>query len=242
VKIRADGWLSERFGHPVFTVDELDSGVDGDELRRHAADQAVATYQAKAPTENVRLADELSDHGFRVVCTAVTLSRAADAPPIEPGPDEPPVRPADPERDSELPELTASAFWATRFHLDPDVPDELARLIKHDWIAALIAGERGDETLVADVDGRPAGFLGVVSRADVRTIDLVAVAAGAQSRGAGRALVRRFCEDSRGRCETVEVGTQAANERGIQFYERLGFAVARTAYDLHMHVGSPWTA
>lgn len=242
MEIRADGWLSERFGHPVFSVVGLESGVDGDELRRHLAGRPVASYQAKVPTHDVRLAHDLCDGGFRVVCTAVTLSRAADAPPIEPAPGEPGVRPADPERDAELPELTADAFWATRFHLDPDVPDELARTIKRDWIAALVVGERGEETLVADVDGRPAGFLGIVAHPGVRTIDLTAVAPGAQGRGAGRALVRRFCEDSRGRCDAVEVGTQAANERAIRYYERLGFVTARTAYDLHMHVGSPWTA
>ena len=241
MEILADGWLSERFGHPVFSVTNLESGVDDDALERHAAGRPVGTYQAKAPTADVRLASDLCDCGFHVVCSAVTLSRAADAPPIEPALGEPEVRPADPARDAGLPELTASAFWATRFHLDPDVPDGLAHLIKRDWIAALVAGERGDETWVADLDERPAGFLGVVTRPGVRTIDLVAVAAGAQGRGAGRALVRRFCESSRGRCDTVEVGTQAANVRAIQYYERLGFVTARTVYDLHMHVGSPWT-
>jgi hypothetical protein len=38
------------------------------------------------------------------------------------------------------------------------------------------------------------------------------------------------------------VGTQSANEAGIRFYELLGFETARTAYDLHLHAGSPWTA
>jgi ribosomal protein S18 acetylase RimI-like enzyme len=242
VEIRADGWLSERFGHPVFTLAGLESGVNRGKLRRHAEGQEAASYQAKVPTSDVRLVHELCDAGLRVVCTAVTLSRAADAPALEPLPSEPNVSATDPDRDAGLPDLTVPAFEATRFHLDPDVPDAVAQRVKRDWVAALVDGTRGEETLVAELDGRPVGFLGVVDHAGIRTIDLIAVAPEAQGRGAGRALVRRFCADSRGRCDAVEVGTQAANERAIRWYERLGFETARTAYDLHMHVGSPWAA
>jgi ribosomal protein S18 acetylase RimI-like enzyme len=218
VEIAEDGWLSERFGHPVYSVRSL-----GDLTR-------PGMYQAKVATSDVTRLHEFCDAGFRVVCTSVTLRR-------EPGPveDAPGIRPLDPSRDGEIPDIAAQAFRSSRFHLDPDVPDEVATRIKHDWAQAYVDGTRGDGALVAELDGRVAGFLGIVASGDVRVIDLIAVSPSAQGRGAGGALVRRLCSDWSG---PVEVGTQTANERGIRFYERLGFETARTAYDLHLHVAA----
>lgn len=220
MEIAEDGWLSERFGHPVFTVRSLDG-----ELTR------PGTYQAKVATSDVARLHQFCDAGFRVVCTSVTLRR--EAAPIDGGSD---VRPLDPSRDGAIPEIAAQAFSLSRFHLDPDVPDEVATRIKRDWAQAYLDGTRGEGALVAELDGRVVGFLGIVAAGDVRVIDLIAVSPSAQGRGAGGALVRRLCSDWSG---PVEVGTQTANERGIRFYERLGFETARTAYDLHLHVAAP---
>jgi ribosomal protein S18 acetylase RimI-like enzyme len=192
-----------------------------------------ASYQAKVPSADVALLHRLCDAGFRVVCTSVTLRREGGALDAGAG-----VRPLDPERDASLPDIAAQAFRLSRFHLDPDVPDEVAVRIKRDWAQAYLDGTRGEGALVAEVDGRAVGFLGVVASGDVRVIDLIAVSPEAQCRGMGGTLVRRLCSEWSGR---VEVGTQTANEAGIRFYERLGFETVRTAYDLHLHVGSPWT-
>ena len=225
MEIAEDGWLSERFGHPVFTVR---GGFDPDALPA-----SPATYQAKVPSADVMLLHRLCDAGFRVVCTSVVLRREAG--PLDGATG---VRPLDPERDASLPDIAAQAFRLSRFHLDPDVPDEVAVGIKRDWAQAYLDGTRGEGALVAELHGRVVGFLGVVASGDVRVIDLIAVSPEAQGRGAGRALVSRLCSDWSG---PVEVGTQTANERGIRFYERLGFETARTAYDLHLHVGPAWT-
>jgi ribosomal protein S18 acetylase RimI-like enzyme len=221
VDIAEDGWLSERFGHPVFTVRSLDGG----DLSR------AGTYQAKVASADVARLHRFCDAGFRVVCTSVTLRR--EPAPIDGGAG---VRPLDPDRDAAVPDIAAEAFSLSRFHLDPNVPDEVAVRIKRDWAQAYLDGTRGDGALVVEADGQVVGFLGVVAAGDVRVIDLIAVAPSAQGRGAGGALVRRLCSDWSG---PVEVGTQTANERGIRFYERLGFETARTAYDLHLHVDSP---
>jgi ribosomal protein S18 acetylase RimI-like enzyme len=237
VEIAEDGWLSERFGHPVFT---LRGDLDAAALRSHVEGAGTASYQAKVPSADVAQLHALCAAGFQVVCVSVALRRDDDVAPILPAADEPLVRTLDVERDGVLPELAARAFRTSRFHLDPDVPDELAARIKHDWAAAYLEGTRGEGALVVEIDGATAGFLGVVAGEGIRVIDLIAVSPDAQGRGAGRALVRRFCEDAHGRSEAVAVGTQTANERAIRFYERLGFETARTAYDLHLHAGSPW--
>ena len=90
-------------------------------------------------------------------------------------------------------------------------------------------------------DGVAVGFLAVIAGtfegATARTIDLIAVSDERQGEGVGRALVLRFLEESTGLADVATVGTQTANEAAIRFYERLGFTVAATAYDLHGHVG-----
>lgn len=231
MSIREDSWLSERFGHPVFSV----AGFNG--LAEHAASQERATYQARVDAGNVAAVAALETAGMRVVNVTSTLT----ADPREALSDETTtVREAEPQRDQELLDIAERSFRYTRFHLDPDVPKAVADRIKRDWVWSYLNGLRGDELLVAVRDDRPVGFLCALPREDrgrrVRVIDLIGVAPEAQGTGAGRALVAAFHRRAEGRCDAVEVGTQAANIPAQAFYERLGYVATRSAYDLHMHV------
>lgn len=231
MEIREDSWLSERFGHPVFSV----GGADG--LAEHAASQERATYQARVPCSDVAALAALEAAGMRVV--NVTLTLAADpSAPLPEGAVQ--VREAEPERDQALLDVAKRSFRYSRFHLDPDVPQAVAARIKRDWVWSYLNGLRGERLLVAVREDEPVGFLAVLERDDgdrrVGVIDLVGVAPEAQGLGAGRSLVRAFHEHAAGRWQVVEVGTQAANTPATAFYERLGYVAVRTAYDLHMHV------
>jgi ribosomal protein S18 acetylase RimI-like enzyme len=231
MEIREDSWLSERFGHPVFSV----AGVEG--LAEHAASQGRATYQARVAATDVAALAALEAAGMRVVNVTCTLAADPSAP-LPPGGLD--VREAEPERDQALLDVAERSFRFTRFHLDPDVSQAVAARIKRDWVWSYLNGLRGDRLLVAVRDDRPVGFLAVLERDDgdhrVGVIDLVGVAPEAQGLGAGRSLVRAFHEHAAGRWEAVEVGTQAANTPATAFYERLGYVAVRAAYDLHMHV------
>jgi ribosomal protein S18 acetylase RimI-like enzyme len=229
VEPREDSWLSERFGHPVFTVDAADG------LGEHAAAQETASYQARMPVEDVEGLDALVRAGMRVVNVSVTLRAdpAAPAPAAAAGFE---VGDVGAEHGEALLAIAGSCFTHSRFHLDPDVPQQVADLIKRDWVSSYLAGSRGEELLVAARNGAPVGFLAVLARDGVRVIDLIGVAPEAQGSGAGTALVAAFHERSAGRCDAVEVGTQLANAPAMAFYERLGYVTVRSAYDLHMHV------
>jgi ribosomal protein S18 acetylase RimI-like enzyme len=231
VAISEDSWLSERFGHPVFSV----SAPAG--LAEHAAGQERAAYQARVDAEDVEAVAALEAAGMRVVNVTATLgtdpARALPEARVE-------VREAGPEHHDALAGLAARSFRHSRFHLDPEVPTETANRIKHDWVSSYVRGVRGDELLVALRGSEPVGFLCGMDRDGgdrrVRVIDLIGVAPEAQGAGAGTALVRAFHERAVGRCDAVEVGTQVANVPAMAFYERLGYVVTRAAYDLHMHV------
>ena len=239
--IAEDRWLAERFGHPVFTLREAGPGFDAEALRAHRDGRGAATYQAKVPAAEVESIRMLGAEGFYVTNAGITLGRT---PPDSPSAELPPrheVRDADPERDTALLDVAGRCFTASRFHLDPAIPDAVANRVKRDWVESYFRGTRGEKLLVAAEEGRQVGFLAVMAGESggrrVRTIDLIGVDPDHQYLGAGRALVGRFLDESVGACDLVQVGTQAANEPATRFYQRMGFLVANTFFDLHLHVG-----
>jgi ribosomal protein S18 acetylase RimI-like enzyme len=235
--IREDAWLSERLGHPVYTVEpDIDSG----ELSRHIAGREAATYQAKVPTDRVDLVRGLTDAGLYVVDVNVTLGRRPDG--TAEGADPYEVCEAQAEHTGDVLEIAGSAFRYSRFHLDPLVPDEVANRIKRDWVESYVRGARGEKLLVALQNERPVGFLAVLAATDggrrAQIIDLVGVAPSAQGSGVGRALTTVLLRESVDGCDVVLVGTQAANLPATRMYERMGFVVESTRYVLHGHVGN----
>ena len=212
--IREDGWLSERIGHPVFTVDVASAVPDGD---------GPCMYQARVPVEQIAAVQAFTARGFSVVDTTLTLER----PPVDTTAESDVVRATPDQRDAVV-EIARTSFRWSRFHVDPAVPDEVANTIKADWVGSYFDGARGDELLVAVDEHGPAGFLAVLVAADgARVIDLVAVAEHARGRGVARALTNAS--------GATRVGTQAANVAATRLYESLGFSLARAEYALHLH-------
>ena len=236
--IAEDRWLSERIGYPVFTVP---AETPGAELEAHARAQAAAMYQAKLPTAAVEDVRTLCAAGMYPVDVAVTLR--ADPRSIEAAPPGPEVDRAGSEYAERLLDIAGASFRWTRFHLDPAITPRVADRIKRDWIDSYLHGMRGEELLVATLEGRPAGFLAVLEDGEsdppARVIDLVAVAEELRGRGVGRALTARVAADADRLGQVLRVGTQAANVAATRMYERVGFRVERTGYTLHMHVGAP---
>lgn len=224
-----DGWLAERFGHPVWTV----LGASSEEVREHTAEHpGRALYQAKVPALDIEALLDLAMAGLVTINVNLVLART---PGVLEGCEVAGVkiRELDPTGDEAVLNVAGSAFTRSRFHLDPRVPDAVAHRIRHDWLESYLLGRRGELAYVALEEGSPVGFLAVAATEDVRVIDLVGVAAPARGRGVGAALVRRFLADAQGRCTRVEVGTQAANDGATRFYEEAGFRATRSVYDLH---------
>jgi len=203
--------------------------VDAEEIRRRAAARTPGFYQAKVDADQVGALGELTRAGMSVVDFNVTLGR-------EPGGDVEsgvPVEPAGVDDAGEVLEIAENEFSASRFHMDPKTPDDVARRIKRDWVRAYVDGERGHRLLVARGPGHTPGFLAELDRDGTRVIDLVAVRGSARRSGVGRALVAEVIRDAPA---SVEVGTQAANVPALRFYEELGFKVSRARYVLHLRL------
>lgn len=224
--IREDVWLSEVLGYPVYVADaEAEPPGNGRSL----------TY-AKVAVEDVDAVRRLTERSFAVVDVNVTLTRDAALPAPAGGPFA--VEAARPEHHDALLDIAGRCFRYSRFHLDRQIPEELANRVKREWVRSYVEARRGVELLAAlDGDG-PVGFLAVLEAGGARVIDLVGVAPEHQGRGAGRALVSAFIARHGPACRELRVGTQIANVASLRLYEGLGFAVSSAAYVLHLHRGS----
>jgi dTDP-4-amino-4,6-dideoxy-D-galactose acyltransferase len=221
--VREDAWLGERLGCPAWTVEDSDT-----------ADQVTASgpgfFQAKVPTGDVARVGSLERVGFRTVDVSVTFRRDPGLPLPE---HRARVRGARSDDRRAVMAIAEREYDVSRFHLDPAIPDDVARSIKREWVANYFKGARGDRMLVAEHDGRVAGFQLVLDTPETAVIDLIAVAATARGRGIGSSLVCSLAESSPGR--SVQTGTQVANLPALRLYERLGFLVAQTQFVLHRH-------
>jgi ribosomal protein S18 acetylase RimI-like enzyme len=236
MKLVADNWLGEIMGRPAFRVELADGDVAlGDALARHRSERAGAFYYGKIPCARVAEVAELCAAGFRPVDVNLLFERGVDALAARTLPSGLTVRACTAADEAGALEVAGSAYRFSRFHLDPQVPDEVAHRIKREWARNYVKGVRGDRLFVAVDGARVVGFLAALKSDAGATIDLVGVATSHQRRGIGAALVHAFVEHYRGGVSRLHVGTQAANVPSVRMYEQMGFTLASSSYVLHLH-------
>ena len=243
LRIEPDRWLASIFGYEVFKVSLRAQGED--EMRDLSAaslfaDDRPAFYYAKVPANRVSQVRDLTRLGFNVIDVNVTFERKParltnllTRPSIM-------VRDILPDEHEDVLGIAASCFVYSRFHLDPQLPNRLANDVKRAWVDSYFHRHRGERFLVAELAGRPVGFLAVLSTTlngqRVRVIDLMGVEKAYQGHGVGRSLVDFFIDDSAEQADSLKAGTQVANIPSMCLYEQCGFCVADTAYVLHAHL------
>ena len=236
MKLAADSWLAEIMGRPAFRVELADGDAAvGDAIAHHRAERGGAFYYAKIPCTRVAQVGELCAAGFRPIDVNLSFDRGLDAPPMRALPPGLTVRACTPADEEGALAVAGSAYRFSRFHLDPEVPLEVAHRIKREWARNYVKGVRGDRLFVAVAGGEVAGFLAALKSDAGATIDLVGVAAAHQQRGIGTALAHAFIEHYRTSVPRLHVGTQAANIPSVKMYERMGFTLANSSYVLHLH-------
>jgi ribosomal protein S18 acetylase RimI-like enzyme len=237
----ADSWLGETLGRPVYRLagHAVESGAAVEEEFARLAGAGSAFFYAKVPTADIATSLGLQRAGFGVIDTAITLAWTGALDNRNGSAEVVPARPGD---GAAITHIAETCFVWSRFHLDPQIPDTAANLIKRRWIESYLSGKRGSALYAASVGGRVAGFLAVieseVSGRRVAVIDLVGVQPGQQGAGVGSALVDAFVRNWKDRADELRVGTQAANIRSLRFYESHGFRITDTAYVLHAHTSA----
>lgn len=223
-----DVWMSGLFGCPAWRIGSEAGGQSLALLRdgnRHFA-------YAKLDVNNIDASNALTDIGFRLVDTALVFSGAPEGGTV------PGMRFALPGDRDAVEEIAGQSFRFSRFHLDPRVPDALANAIKASWAANYFAGQRGDGMVIAEHEGRVAGFLQLLWAGDRLVIDLIGVAPQLQGRGIGRGMIRHAARHGTGDGRIplgMQVGTQSANIPSVRLYESFGFRMASAQHVLHYH-------
>src|SRR5262249_55883554 len=133
-----------------------------------------------------------------------------------------------------LEQIAATSHRDTRFYVDRNFPRELCDRLYRVWIRRSCDGW-ANQVLVADIDGRPGGYLSLHLRSEREAIiGLVGVAADARRIGIGCALVDaafRWCRERS--VIRLNVATPAQNVAGLRLYQRMGFLVSDV--DLWFH-------
>jgi ribosomal protein S18 acetylase RimI-like enzyme len=239
VKVEPDAWLANIFGYPVFKVSFVaeEKNVSADEFTKVISGQTAFLY-AKIPTTRIDQVRALTAAGFNVIDVNVAFERAPAS--RDDGAKRIlTVREIRADEHTAVLKIAETSFVYSRFHLDPQIPNRLANAVKRAWIESYCNKERGECLLVAQVKGKPAGFLAVlratINGESVRVIDLIAVDKSYQNHGVGSALIDFIIHDPVLDYDRLRVGTQAANIPSLQFYEKLGFRIVKTTFVAHAH-------
>lgn len=271
LRVKADGydglggltplaWDSEQFGIPAGRVDHIllkDAAGRGpvDPATAYRAARVVATalvaradelgirhLSARCDGRDLPTVQALESQGFELVDAILKFALDAEAwsgmPPLPPGVA---LRDAVEEDIPALAALAARGFIYDRFHNDPALPAGVADRVHAAWLTNAVRRRTGDGVLVADVDGRPAGFFilaldraaGTHFDCPVGTLVLITVDASLRRRGVALALSQGSVEwlKSRG-ARRFEVGTQLANVPAANVYLKSGFRLVNTSVSL----------
>jgi len=234
------------FGYAVFradlTPDEPKCPPDESYAKKvcEAAAGNRAFCYSKIPVERVDQVAALAQIGFVVVDVNITFERKPASEEAQPTGSPVTIRNCVPADEPAVLGIAERSFVYSRFHLDPAIPVSTANAVKREWVRNYILGKRGDRLLVAEIDGKIAGFLAVLAAEQsgeaIGVIDLIAVGKPFQGHGFGKALVDRFVRSGAGRFSRLVVGTQGANGPSCRLYETAGFRFSRAAYVLHAHM------
>lgn len=136
------------------------------------------------------------------------------------------VRPAREEDLGTLRAIAQTGHRDTRFYFDPHFDRAKCDLLYETWIENSFRGF-AESVLVAEMDGRPVGYITGHKRGDNAQIGLIGVAEGHQGAGLGSILVKHFLSwAAREGAVRANVTTQGRNVRAQRLYQRAGFVTS----------------
>lgn len=253
-------WDTEQFGFPAGRLDYLIArDATGAPLREpaaayemarraaevavaHAAELGIRHLSARFDSRDLPQVQACESVGFELVDAILKFALRDDEwggmPPLPPGVV---LRDAVASDIEPLAALAARGFIYDRFHNDPVLPIGVADKVHAAWLTNAVKGRTGDGVVVADVDGRPAGFFilaldkaaGAHFGCPVGTLVLITVDATLRRRGVALALSHGSVAWLKERgARRFEVGTQLANVPAANVYLKSGFRLVNTSLSL----------
>jgi GNAT superfamily N-acetyltransferase len=222
-------WDTEFWGRRIGRVHgaRLDSErlTDVDEWARA---NAVECLYFLADSDDPGTAHVAEQGSFGLMDVRVELERPAERGDLPDG-----MREATPVDREALRAIASSSHGATRFYADPKFPDERCDEFYDTWITRSLDGW-ADGVLVAEVEGRPGGYVSCHLADGTGSIGLIAVDERERGGGLGVALSRgavAWCAE-RG-AERMTVVTQGRNVPALRTFGRAGFMVSTLGLWFH---------
>ncbi len=236
MELVSDLWLSHMCQWDVYKLDIGESGSISastiEALINRALGQNRSFIYLKVDPRQTPLIKALEDNAFRLVDTNLALRRPVDIRVHRPAGIL--IRPAVATDREQVEAIARENLTCSRFHLDSGISNDLAGRIKGAWAGNYFSGHRGDQMLVAEVDGKVAGFLLLILKDRNIIIDLIAVDVTMRGMSIGRELICSAQETIPG-YDTMITGTQLANKTALAFYQKLGFHLVDSQYVFHCH-------
>jgi ribosomal protein S18 acetylase RimI-like enzyme len=223
----------QRFGVRTARIEDVESAeVPG--ILEFSRREGVQLLVARCSVEQVAAAQAMEDVGFRLMDTVVYYERTLGGSPAVPAGV---VRPITSGEQSDVEALARVSFknYLGHYHADPRLDPELSGEAYVSWARRCMSGEAADVVLVAEDNGRVAGF------AAIRTVsphlgDLVlgAVAPEARGRGIYRMLALAgmdWCQN-RG-AKHMMTSTHISNFAAQRAWIRAGMSLVRASHTFH---------
>jgi len=236
-KIIKDIWLSEVIGKDTYILHVDDALINQKEnLFNKQLEKLQATkifLYSKVPTDRLSHVHFLEKFGFKLIDTNIKFNRLLTTRVNIKYSDNCSIRLTEPGDENEVANIAENNFRFSRFHLDAEVDNNIADMIKGKWVENYYNGKRGDMMIVACVSEKIAGFLLLIKNDQTLVIDLIAVDAQHQRKKIASDMINYaiwnfdFSE--------LQVGTQVGNIPSIRLYENMGFRMIASEYVFHFH-------
>lgn len=237
--LRIPPLYAERFGVRVALLDRVKLSTL-DAVLAHCTQEDVRLLIARCAVDDLPGVHALEDAGAHLMDTLVYFRRklGPDAQPLpEPDP-EVTIRPARPEDADRVEAIAAAAFtgYDGHFHADPRLARAACDAVYTSWArTSVLSREVADEVLVAEIDGKVAGFITLkFAVPETGEGPLYGVAPEYQGRGLGRAMMAHGLHWFQARrAIRMQMSTQVTNTRSQRVWARLGFAPSHAYYTFH---------
>lgn len=226
-------WDSSFFGRPIAKVSRSRlTSEEATQVRKWAIEHRIKTVYFLAQLDDISSVWAAEAVGFRLVDVRVTYEHKSPKSFSDAR-----VRAAVPGDQAELEAIASRAFESTRFACDPAFGAADAARLYREWLRKSLGGW-AKHTLVAESQGRPAGFVTCHLNTVYGSIGLIAVDAQEKGKGWGQALVR--CANGwlqQAGALSISVVTQGANLQAQRVYQSAGFTIKSVEIWFHLTLG-----
>ena len=227
MQVKHDAWLTALMGYDSYHLSGQLENLGPD-----LTFKPKSFIDVKIPVSQICPLTALQNLGFRLIDTNVQLLKTAGE--MRLGGYK--CRFASESDYDSVCEIAGSSFTNSRFHLDPLISKETANLIKKEWAGNFFKGLRGKWMVLAEVEGKVAGFLQLLKRSDSAiVIDLIAIESNMQGKGIAGAMISFANSECLEVPAEIIVGTQISNIQSLAFYVKHGFRIISADYVLHLH-------